>query len=1359
MPASIRQRTFLGDNMLLNRRPFTFLAIWATLAVLLLPTMAAAVEETIVGMPTEGLPGISETISEIMDRELNAPRLELDGEDMESELVQPDRTGLPVNPASPKVAQTPELPPGFDEPGAPGISPFSPQTVGTSFTGATLSGVNPTFAFPPDCMGAIGPSQYVVFVNGRLVTFNKTTGLADGVLNADPDVFFSSVVNGSFTSDPRIRYDRLTGRWFLVIINVSTPNRILLAVSDAASNGTISAGTVFTFFFIDIAATPPAISSTCLADYPTLGIDNNALYIGTNNFCGSPTQTFNSTDGYVIRKTSIMGAGPIVVTVFRGLVATSAAAGPYTPQGVDNLNPTANEGYFIGVDNATFGTLMFRRVATPGGTPTIGPNVSITTATTTFPENVPHLGNTGGTNGRLSALDDRLYAATMRNGRLWTAHNIEVNASGVANSSGSRNGSRWYELNVPVGAGTPTITQSGTVFDPAATNAGYYWIPSVMVSGQGHAAFGMSHAGNNARANAATVGRLAGDAAGTTQTPVLYTASATAYNPPSDPGSAGTGRRWGDYSYTSLDPLDDMTMWTVQEFCDATNSYGVRVAKLIAPPPATPSSISDVTAGANPVNVTLTGLVVSGSGFYDPGANLPGVPAFNHLAVTISNGVATGTPPTLVSATYVNPTTVNLVLNATSATASIGAERYRVTVTNPDGQSISGDILKVIGGTPSVSLAPAPLQPEGNAGLTNFNFTVNLSATTPVPVTVNYQTSDGTALVSDNDYVAATSSIIIPANTPSGVITISVNGDTKNEPLETFSLTLTGATNATLGAPATVAAGIQNDDPIPTINIVTSVIQAEGNAGNAPFSFAVTLSNPSSSTVTANFQTSDGSGTILDSDYASNVGLVSFAPGVTLQPIVVNVIGDTKLENDESFVVNLSTPSNGTLGGSTGIGTILNDDVPPLLSVNDISLAEGNAGATLFVFTVGLSEPSGLPASANFAANEGTATLANNDFLPLIGNVNFPPGTIAFPIIVTIIGDETQESNETFTLDFGNLVGAQPGDVSGEGTILNDDNAPVLSITSVAAIEGNAGAIFFQFGVTLSNPTDQPVTVDYQTGDATATVGDNDYVAASGTLFFPPKTSAQTFDIQVVGDICGESDESFFVTLFNPIGAILGTPVGTGTILNDDENVDPTVTVLHPNAGETLQVGTDVTLQWSASDNNAVTGVDILLSRDGGATYPEVLASNITNSGSYLWNVSGPPSVLPDMVLRIVARDANCNEGSDISDVPFQIVVPTSAVPGTGTITSLAIGAIRPNPSRGATRIEFQVPRQAQVRISIIDLQGREVAVLSNNTYGPGRYETTWDGRTNNGPAAMGVYFVRAEGGGEVITQRLVISR
>jgi hypothetical protein len=571
----------------------------------------------------------------------------------------------------------------------------APQTPGTSFTGATLTD---TGAFPPDTMGAVGPTQFIVAVNGRFRSFNKSTGVADSVLNIDPDVFFASVMTPvtppvvlNFTSDPRIRYDRLSGRWFIDIIDVpctvanctsTANNRVLIAVSDAASAGVITGGTVWTFYSFQA-------SGGNFADYDTLGVDDNALYIGANMFTGAGA--FVGTDGYVVRKSSVLSGGPIVVTTFANLAA-GAGAGPFTPQGVDNYDPVATEGYFIGVDNATFSTLMLRRVSTPGGSPTISANIAITVATTSFPITVDHLGDTGGTNGNLDALDDRLFAAHIRNGQLWTAHNIAVTAAGVGFSSDAqrRDGVRWYKLSGIVSPGPPSVTQSGTIFDNAATvaTAHQYWIPSVMVSGQGHAALGYSSAGTPFRVDAATSGRLSGDTLGTTEAIATYTSSSTAYNPPGDPGGAG-GRRWGDYSYTSLDPIDDMTMWTIQEFCDATNTYGVRAVKLIAPEPATPTSASppSVATGAASVNVTITGTQVLGSGFYDPGANLsaPALP-FSHIGGSITGGV------TVNSATYNSPTSVTL--NISTVGASAGPQN--VTITNPDGQSKAGTGILVI---------------------------------------------------------------------------------------------------------------------------------------------------------------------------------------------------------------------------------------------------------------------------------------------------------------------------------------------------------------------------------------------------------------------------------------------------------------------------------------------------------------------------------------------------------------------------------------------------------------------------------------------------------------------------------------
>jgi hypothetical protein len=611
-------------------------------------------------------------LSEIMGREQKyGPLKSLRVPRQKEEKEGPDRSNLPQNPNSPKAAQYPSA----DEiiKGNGPNQTDAPQTLGINFNGANLTGTNPTGSFPPDVMGEVGPSQYIVHVNGRIVSYLKSTGVADGVINTTPDNFFASVMSansGTFTSDPRIRYDRMTKKWYFLIIDVpagtgTIANRVLVGVSP---DSVITGSTVFRYFFYQHSGT--------FLDYPTLGIDANALYIGGNLF--TLAGSFSNTNALVIRKSSIQGAGPMVITNLGNLLV--ANAGPFTPQGVDNPDPASTEGYFIGVDNATFGTLMIRRVSTPGATPTISGNISLTVPTTAYPIVVNHQGNTGGTSGRLDALDDRLFMAQMRNGSLWTTHNIGVLNTGVASSSATRNGSRWYQIaNL---SSTPTLTQSGTIYDNT-TNAGSYWIPTIAASGQNHAALVYCIAGTNTRINMGSVGRFSSDVLGTMQTPLTISNNTTfTYNPAGDPGGSG-GRRWGDYSCIRVDPNDDMTFWGINQWCSGTNNYGVYVAQLKAPPPATPSSTSpsSIPIGSS-VAVTLTGTSASGSGFFDPGSGFVG-----RINVTIDGGVVVN------SVTYVNPTTLTLNVNTTGA---IYNSTRLVTVTNPDGQTSSATMFAVL---------------------------------------------------------------------------------------------------------------------------------------------------------------------------------------------------------------------------------------------------------------------------------------------------------------------------------------------------------------------------------------------------------------------------------------------------------------------------------------------------------------------------------------------------------------------------------------------------------------------------------------------------------------------------------------
>jgi hypothetical protein len=197
------------------------------------------------------------------------------------------------------------------------------------------------------------------------------------------------------------------------------------------------------------------------------------------------------------------------------------------------------------------------------------------------------------------------------------------------------------------------------------------------------------------------------------------------------------------------------------------------------------------------------------------------------------------------------------------------------------------------------------------------------------------------------------------------------------------------------------------------------------------------------------------------------------------------------------------------------------------------------------------------------------------------------------------------------------------------------------------------------------------------------------------------------------------------------------------------DSTPPVVQVLAPAPHAVLTPGNTATLGWSATDNVSVTSIDLLLSRTGAGGPFDSLAFGLANTGSYDWIVTGPPT--DSAFVEVLAHDAGGLTGSAISDTAFSIAGGSTAVPPE-RITAFRLERVVPQPSRGAARLRFALPRSASVRLTVHDVQGREVAVLADGTLDPGLHEIVW----NDPRTVSGLYFVRLVVPGHTFVERLV---
>lgn len=222
---------------------------------------------------------------------------------------------------------------------------------------------------------------------------------------------------------------------------------------------------------------------------------------------------------------------------------------------------------------------------------------------------------------------------------------------------------------------------------------------------------------------------------------------------------------------------------------------------------------------------------------------------------------------------------------------------------------------------------------------------------------------------------------------------------------------------------------------------VRDVAVVEGNSGTSQATFVVALSAATAQSVSLSYATSNGTA-IAGTDYVATSGALTFAPGDLEKPVVVLVNGDSIDEVQETFFLDISNVQNATVSSSRGTGAIVDDD-GPTISINEVSVTEGNAGTKAATFTLTLSGPSVEAIAVRAVTSPGSATVST-DYNHVNLAVIFQPGTVTRTLDVPIIGDTSLESNETFSVNLTEAFATTIADGEGQGTIIDDDTLLML---------------------------------------------------------------------------------------------------------------------------------------------------------------------------------------------------------------------------------------------------------------------------------------------------------------------------
>ena len=572
-------------------------------------------------------------------------------------------------------------------------------------------------------------------------------------------------------------------------------------------------------------------------------------------------------------------------------------------------------------------------------------------------------------------------------------------------------------------------------------------------------------------------------------------------------------------------------------------------------------------------------------------------------------------------------------LSGTPTAAGTWNIDYWVTDADDDSDKVAFEIEVL--DLPVLSFGDSSL-PEGAAGeRPQMIFTVTLSPASARTVKVNHRDggggSGGFEIGVDVDTGSMWGQVTFSPGETEKTFDVAVIGDNQVEADETFNIQLLSPQNAKLAGGATIlhrGGRILNDDPTMTIGDARVY---EGQSGTTTLSFPVTLNASVGSAVKVDYEDAGTGGATSGTDYSaiSNATL-TIPSGETSGSIDVTVNGDTTDEGDETVVVRISDPQGAWFperaSSLTATGTIVDDEGPPTVSADGFEVAEGDSTHTAN-FKVSLAYASASDITVDYQdAASGTATSGTDYTAITAETLTITAGDTSADIPVSILGDTTDEPDETVVIKLSNASNAVfaggASSITGTGTIENDDN-PMLSIDAPSVAEGDSGTATLTWKVSLNAVSNETVTVkfaDAGTGDATS---GTDYTAVTaGTLTFAPGDTEKSIDVTVNGDTDDESDETIVIKLSDLASAEFsggGTELtGTGTIENDD---DPVLSIDAPTVAEgdsgTATLTFTVTLSAASHEtvtvNYADAGTGTATSGTGtGADYAAPTAGTLT---------------------------------------------------------------------------------------------------------------------------------------------------